>query len=210
MIIEDIAISMIGVLITSILATYIYDRWIRSSKVEPAYVFNGNTTNTEEVYLLSKKEMNRRSVYKIFYILFSIYLIWASIYLPLVFKAGFMSAGIVDLTSSNLSNLLEINNASLVFNLEIVKWYCALLAILLLLPSMYIQSKVSYIFIKIKNQLYDINPNDWDKYRIYGLMIFTALILTINIYLITMLSPMYSAFIGIGAIVAIILKANEN
>lgn len=211
--VEIMSTIILGI-VSSIVATFIYDNWIRNKANEPAYIFNNENDEINNIYHLSNREMNRRRIYKIFISIFSIYLIWASLYLPLVMKAGIFSNDLLDLKNTNLANYLKLfgimDISFLVLSLEKTKWICVIIGIFLYLPCMYIQSQISLIFVRIKNKFYKIDFKDWDIYRFYGLLIFVGILLIINIHLITLLSLVYSSLIAIIVILAIIIKANEK
>jgi len=211
-IIIAILITVVVGIPCSILAAYIYDNWFRNNTIEPAYMFNNDKKQVNTIYHISQREVNRKIGYKIFYILFNLYLIWASLYMPLIIKAGILAGDTLDLTNSNLLHILNwlgFNIEVLKVDLETIIWHCFVVSILLLVPSISFQSKVSSIFINIKNKFYDINNKDWDKYRAYGLLIFVTFILIINIFLITLFSLLHSIIFGIFIIGIIIAKANE-
>lgn len=210
----DVTGTLLLGVISSIFATFIYDNWLRNKTIEPAHVFNDKNENVNTTINLSKCEFNRRIIYRIFVSIFTVYLIWACLYLPLIIKVGFFSNDVLDLTKSNLAHFLRnfgvLDTSFLIFNFLNTKWVCLFIAILLYLPCMFFQSKIAILLIKLKNNFYNIENRDWDIYRGYGLLIFSGILLLINIYLISLFSFLYSAIIAIIAILLIILKANER
>lgn len=212
----EIIISLIVSIIGGLIVIYIQDNWLRNMRKEKAYIFRNKFFYIQQIdQKLSdnaKQEYNRKLFEQFFLIILGIYFLWAILFFPLVFKAHLLQET-VNLSHSNFASFLNWINFPLdsyVFELSIVKWYCLLLAIFLLIPSLYFANKLAFLFINIKNQFYTISEKDLRIYRAYGFIIALALFLAINIYLIFTVS-FWSSLLTATIIIAFFLsKAQER
>jgi hypothetical protein len=208
---QDVIVSLGVGIFSSIIATYIYDKMLRNKYKEPEYIIYDHSHYAKPIMNISDREMNRRRFFQMFLTLFSIYLIWASLYGPLLIKAGIFS-NTLNLSNSNLAFFLkELNiSISLVFDLKPIKWYCLGLSIILLIPSFYFKRMTAVFFLKIRNVFYEQTYEKWDLYRFYGLLIYIALLLIFNIFFISLFSFFNSITIGMVIILLFLVKANEK
>lgn len=210
---EGILVSFIVNLISGVMVTYVYDNILRNKRNEPAYLFSDRlfVVNNAREYTTDndKRKSNRQIALDVFFVVFTMYLIWASLYFPFVFKAGIIS-NVVDLSKSNFVNIFDISHYHLILELKTLQWICLFAALVLYFPALYVGTIVSKIFIHFKDQFYEVTEQDWRKYRFYGVICFITFMLGLHIYFISTMSPWNSLTVAIGIVAAFIAKANSD
>ncbi|MDY0121479.1 MAG: hypothetical protein RBR54_06005 [Sulfurimonas sp.] len=210
---ESVFVSLILGLITSVMGTYIYDNIFRNKQYEPAYLFSEKflfVKNSKKNRIQGdKRKSNRQLAFDVFFVVFIMYLIWASLYIPLVIKAGIIQ-NTVDLSNSNFVHIFGVSKEDLVFSLDSLKWVCLLMSIFLFFPALYIGTFFSRFFAHFKDQFYELTQRDWKIYRLYGIMIFITLLLAVEIYLISSMPFWNSLILATVVVVGFIVKANEK
>lgn len=210
---DELFITLIMGLITSILGTYIYDNLMRNNDYEPAYLFNDKFSFVKQKRTFdtndNKRIQNRSFFYNLFFIVFSLYLLWIALYGPFLFKAGLLN-DIVDLSNSNIVNILGLSKEYLIFKLEPLKWVCLVFAFILLFPTLYTGTKFSKLFINVKEHFYEVNQRDWDIFRMHGVLCFIAIVLALNVYLISTLTLLGSLTTSVIIILALLANANRK
>jgi hypothetical protein len=210
---ESVFNNLVLGLITSVIGAYIYDNIFRNKQYEPAYLFSGQfqfiKTIEKNMIEDNKRKSNRQLASDIFFVVFTMYLIWVSLYIPLVIKAGIFS-NIVDLSNSNFAHIFGFSREKLVFSFDTLKWVCLGISTFLFFPALYAGTVFSKIFRNFKDQFYELTEHDWKVYRLYGVMSFITLLLAIEIYLISTMPFWTSLFIAVIVVVGFIAKANEK
>ncbi|ATB69091.1 hypothetical protein SJPD1_0979 [Sulfurospirillum diekertiae] len=210
---DDILVSFIVNLISGVMVTYCYDNILRNKRNEPAYLFSDKlfivNKNREYVTDNDKRKSNRQLALDVFFVIFTMYLIWASLYLPFVFKAGIIP-NIIDLSKSNFVNIFGISNYHLILELKTLRWICLFVALVLYFPALYVGTIFSKIFIHFKDQFYEVTEQDWRRYRFYGVICFITFILGLHIYFISIMPLWNSLTVAIGIVAAFIAKANSD
>ncbi|MGA1941320.1 hypothetical protein [Arcobacter sp. YIC-310] len=210
---DELLIALIMGLITSIVGAYIYDNLIRNSDYEPAYLFNEKFSfiNKKRTFNVddNKRVQNRSFFYNLFFIVFSLFLLWGALYGPFLFKAGFLNS-MVDLSNSNIVNILGLSKEYLVFKIEPLKWVCLGVAFILLFPTLYVGTKFSQLFINVKDHFYEVNQKDWDIFRMHGVLCFIVIILALNVYFVSTLTLFKSFIISASIVLALLANANKR
>lgn len=210
---ENIIASLVMGLLTSVIGAYIYDNIFRNKGHEPAYLFSDRLfmVNNVREYTTNndKRKSNRQIALDVFFVVFTMYLIWASLYFPFVFKAGIIS-NVVDLSKSNFVNIFDISHYHLIFELKTLQWICLFVAFVLYFPALYVGTIVSKIFIHFRDQFYEVPEQDWRKYRFYGVICFITFMLGLHIYFISTMPLWNSLTMAIGIVAAFIAKANSD